>query len=762
MSKRNSRNLVASIILCAWPMSAMAQDSSDSFMIGEETEKKQVPITTSSVEVGFGRTNSDSFKFREYTGYGEDNFFAIGNIYLNQQAPYDGDSTKNWEIIGTNLGLSSRSVHAEYGHQGSFSLFGEFDQIPHFRFDDGETPYLGVGSMNLTLPSNWVPADDAPTLTNLDPNLRGVDIETERLRYGGGFSWNVSRDWEVSGSYHREDKDGLETIAGIFGTSGGNMRAAILPRPVDYTTQEADLTLTYNRPMFQGQLNYHLSLFNDNEDSLIWANPYTAQAAWDNSQDFNNGGLGRMALEPDNTAHQISASGSYLISPMTSVTGSFSYGRMFQDDDFLPYTINSSLTAADGVSSPVPLPRNSLDGDVTTLHGTLALASHPLPKTDVNARYTFDMRDNNTPRDVYLTIPNDTGDDTGDQAALNEDRARINRPYSRTSHKVSLDAGYRVLSSTRVGVGYDFETINRDFTEVEDTDEHTGRVKVRSTPVPYVSGWAEYDYAVRSGSDYVSNQPFLDSHTNELIADLTANDPDDLFENNPFLRKYYIADRRRHRVKGGISVMPHDQVTLGLSGIYSDSDYHNTVFGLTEMKSTSVIADASFMPASNIDLSAFVGWDRAKYTDDGYQRGSAAITPSTTLNPDLFWQQVATDKGLTTGVEAEWTAIEDLLTFAADYTYSRTRTDFDFNHGVGVVSSPLPTLKSSTHSFGVRGEFKVRDDVAIRLGYRFEDYDADDFALDSIGEDIPRVLTLGNESQDYTAHIVWTSLVVHF
>ena len=756
MSKGLALLFITPAVLCAWPLVAAAQTEGGFMMLEEAPEQKPQEIRTSHVEAGVGHVSTDSFKFGEHTGLGESDFFAVGNVEIYQRAPYDSDSTQNWSIVGTNLGLSSRSVHAEYGQQGSFKLFGDFDQIPHLRLDDAETPYRHVGSGNLTLPSGWVPANDAPGFTTLDRNLQNVDIETERKRYGGGFAWNISDDFTLSGSYRREDKDGLETLAGIFGTNGGNPRAVILPKPIDYTTQEGDITLTYNRPMFQGRLNYHLSIFEDNQDNLIWENPFTS--SWDASQDYNNGGLGQMALEPDNSAHQISASGAYLVTPTTRLIGSFSYGRMLQDDPFLPYTINSSLNAANGVSSPVPLPRNSLDGDVTTLHGTAGLAANPLPKTDVKVQYTFDKRDNNTPRDIYLTIPNDSDN----QSAVDEERARINRPYSRTSHKVELDLGYTVFPGTKVGVGYDFETVNRDFTEVEDTQEHTARFKVRSAPFSFASGWVGYDYSIRHTSDYVSNQPFLDSHTNQVISDLRANDPDGLFENNPYLRKFYIASRRRHLAKGGITVMPIDIVTLGLSGSYSTSDYDSTTIGLTDMNTASVTADASVMPTSDIALSGFFTWDKASYTDVGYQRGNAAINPATVLDPTLFWEQKSNDKGYTAGAEIEWTVIPDKLTFAADYVFSKTVTDFEYSTASGVMSMPVPDLKSTLHSLGVQGEYKVRDDVSLRLGYRVERFDSDDFALDGVGEDIPRVLTLGNESPSYLAHVIWSSVVVHF
>ena len=741
MGKGTSLILIAATAICVWPLYAAAQTSDGGFMLEEGAKKEKAPITTSSIEVGVGWNSADSFKAGEYTGLEDRAPFAVGNVNVIRRAPRDGDSTMYWELTGTNLGLSSRSVRGEFGYQGTFSIYGEYDQIPHFRLDSARTPFNGAGSGNLTLPPGWVNADDAPAFTTLDASLRSVDIKTERKKYGGGFSWNFAKDFELSGSYHREDKDGLETIAGIFGTNGGNPRAAILPKPIDYTTQDADVTLTYNRPMLQAQLNYHLSLFNNNESSLMWESPFLVPP----------GGEGSMALEPDNSAHQISVSGAYLIAPMTRATGSFSYSRMFQNDDFQPYSINSALVTT-------PLPRDSLDGDVTKLHGTLGFSAQPLPKTNFDAKYTFDKRDNNTPQDVYLTVPNDSAAQT---PGLDNERARVNRPYSSTTHKVSADAGYRIMSGTKVGVGYDFETVNRDFTEVEDTYEHTGRVKVRSAPVSYASGWIEYAYSRRTGSDYVSNNPFLTSHTDALIADLQATAPEDLYENNPYLRKFYIANRDRHLLKGSITVIPSDQVTVGVSGSYNSSDYPDSVLGLTHMTYGSVTGDASFTPMDSVVLSGFVTYERGKYDVTNYQRGSASIVPTDMLNPALFWTETSTDRGITAGATAEWTAIKDRLTFSADYVFSRTTTEFGFEPSSGVTAAPVPDLTSTLHSLGVKGEYKIQDNLSVKLGYRIERYDSNDFALDGTLA-VPRVLTLGDVPPHYTSHVVWSSIVYHF
>lgn len=758
MRTRKLLATTALTMMCTWPLLAAAQDSGGGFTLEQAPpEQKPEVVRTSSVEIGMGWLSTDSFKFGEYTGLTDRGLFGIGNVDVYRHPPYDGDSTRYWELTGRNLGLTSRSIRGEFGQQGTFKLFGEFDQIPHYRLDDAQTPFLGVHNKTLSLPPGWVPGSDTSDFAALNQSLHDVQIKTQRTRVGGGFSWNLGDRLALTAKYRHEEKDGLETIAGIFGSTGGNPRSAILPEPIDYSTDEFDTTLNYSTDRLQAQLSYHLSLFNNNKDSLTWANPYTAHSQWDPSQDFNNGGQGRLALAPDNSAHQLALSAAYILSPTMRIAGNFSYGRMFQNDAFLPYTVNPTL------SVPLALPRNSLEGDVTTMHGNLIFTARPTRKSDLKLAYTFDNRDDNTPRDVFVIVHNDSLDQAAGGTASAD--ALINRPYSRMSHKLEIDGGYRILPSTKLGLGYEFETINRDFTEVRNTYEHTGKISLRSSPVSFASGWLEYDFSTRYGSKYVSNEPFLVAHTAAFIADESGGDPNSpsLFENNPYVRKFYIADRRRHTVKGGFTAMPTDKLTLGLSGLFDVSDYYNTEIGLTDMSLGSVTADVSYLPTDRITLTGFFTYDRAQYKQTGFARRNVPIVPGddlSTISGD-FWQADTTDNGFTVGAGVEWQAIKDKLKFTADYAFSRVITSIDL-HSPTLNPQSLPDLNSDLHSFGLTGEYKIKDNLSAKLGYRFEYYNVDDFALDGVNQQIPLVLSLGNGSPNYTAHMVWASVELKF
>ena len=731
MNTSKSVLLLASLALCTWPMAATAQQGSPEV------------VTNSEVEVGVGGVTSDSFYFNEYTGITETDPYFFGNIELYQRAAYDSDSTRYVEFLGRDLGLPSQSLYIEAGRQGSFSVYGEYDAIPHLRFDDGQTPFAGAGSTELSLPPGWTQGADTALLSDLNASLQDLEVKTERERVGAGFSVNLNPNWKFSTSFRSEEKDGIDTIAGIFGTNGGNMRSAILPKPIDYTTQEAEMALGYSSDRLQANIRYNLSVFDNDNNSLTWENPYSSfNATFD--------GEGRLALEPNNSAHHLSVSAGYLVGDQTRLSGNLSLGRMLQNDDFLPYTVNPNLLV------PTALPRDSLDGEVNTIHANLGVTTRLSQSTNLKAAYTYHDRDNKTPTDVFQIVENDSAD----QVPVTDDKARVNRPYSKQSHKVELEAGYRVTADTKLSVEYDFEAINRDLSEVEDTREHTVGAKVRSSLTETTSGSLSYAYATRTGSTYVSNLPFLESHSDDYLATIVL--PDDSFEQNPNMRKFYMADRDRHLVKGGLTYFTNDRLVLGLNGSYNLSDY-DALIGLTGSSYLSGTLDASYTPSDNVSLSGFFSYEQLKFEQTGYERGATAILPGDALDPLLFWDETSTENTYTAGVELAFTAIRDSLDIVVDYAYSHSNIGYDIVADAGLGVTPLPDLTADLHSIGIRADYQATDGITFRLGYRFETFEVEDFALAGVDEIISgAVFGLGNGEPDYDAHVVAASLAVVF
>ena len=215
----------------------------------------QLTQPTNEIEAGVGYVSQDSFKFGEYNGLYNKGLYGIFNLDVHGGGAYDSGDPSRWRITGTNLGLQTRNATAEYGQQGRFRINFGFDELPREHIDTYQTPYLGAGTNNLTLPGNWiapkVPQVNAnnvnfrsfdatagtgpvynssgvltpPTAAQLEqlgniravdvPAFHNVDFSTLRTKYGAGFGYDIDPQWDVQASYRHEHKDGVKLMGAV-------------------------------------------------------------------------------------------------------------------------------------------------------------------------------------------------------------------------------------------------------------------------------------------------------------------------------------------------------------------------------------------------------------------------------------------------------------------------------------------------------------------------------------------------------------------
>ncbi len=122
----------------------------------EEPSVQQLTTPTSTIEAGASVSTKDSYKFGEYNGLESSGIHAVGNIDLRGGGSYDSTDATRWRITGTDLGSQSRSLQMQYGEQGKFHLDFGIDELLRNKSSSYQTPYQGVGTTQLTLPSNWL------------------------------------------------------------------------------------------------------------------------------------------------------------------------------------------------------------------------------------------------------------------------------------------------------------------------------------------------------------------------------------------------------------------------------------------------------------------------------------------------------------------------------------------------------------------------------------------------------------------------------
>jgi len=653
---------------------------------GAETPPAAPLPATGWVQYGLGYVSDSSYGFGRYNGLEDEGIYPVLS-FETELRPGRPDYLR---ASGRNLGLDSRSLSVKYGHQGLFSTFLRYDQLPHLKTDSAFTPFAGVGGEVLT---------DSGA-------LQPLSLETERKRLAAGFSYLLQPQWKVNLMVRQERKDGNDWIGGAIrdggGGGGGGMAigqvdSVLMPEPIDQTTTDFNASVEYNGERSQWRLGMQGSFFDNEYSYLRWENPNSTYPAWP-------AGDGQLALAPDNQFLQLALSGSHLLTDTTRVTGLLSAGLMQQDEAFLPYTIN-------GVSPA--LPRSSLDGEVYVYAAQLGLSARPMSRLRVNARYRYDERDNQTPQADYDYIILDSG--------ITSPTTVTNQPLSYRKHKLTLDANYRFSSDWRGLLGYEFLDSERDFSDVEQNREHTlkGTLKWHAR--------RDLDAALR-----------LSGSTREA-SDYQAEDPNQ----NPLLRKYYLADRDRRQGGVMLTYSPATTLTIGLSADLLDDDYPDSALGLTEASGRIFNVDVAYQPVSDIQLHAFYSRDQM----ESQQRGS-----NNEVGDVYDWTADFDDTVDTVGLGAEFTGLWPRWDVGVDYLYSQGRGDISQATLPAAALAPYPTVENDLHRLQLSAAYHWSKTTQVRLAAIYEHLDATDWAVDGVPVVLPgggSSLLLGNDSEDY-------------
>lgn len=645
------------------------------------------------LEAGAGYVSEDSYKFGEYNGLQDDGAFPIGNA----TARYRDENANYLDLRVRDLGIDTRSVEIEGGRQGKYRLFLEYDEIPHRISDTTRTPYQGNDSLRLP---GWVPAGSTAGMTQLNSSLQDADLKTERQRVGVGVSFIPDSNWETAVSFRHEQRDGQKGSAGSF-----FFNAAQLVEPVDYVTNEVEASVTYTTGKWQSRLAYYGSFFNNHDESLTWQNAYNPTVP--------GADAGQLALPPDNQFNQLLLSSGYQLSEHTRISGDIAVGRMEQDEDLLPATLNPNLAVA--------LPRNSADTQVDTKTANLKVDSAVTDKLRLNAAFRYNDRDNETPSSVYNWVTTD--------AFLTTPRANL--PYSFTDITGKLGAQYRFNKMTRLSGGYDYEKKKRTHQEVNNTTEDTF--------------WAKVALRARDNIDLTFKAAHADRSNSGYKPVPAAGEPQ-----NPLLRKYNLADRDRNSGSIHAGIVPHERVNIGLSVELAKDDYPNSVLGVTEGRETSYNADASVVLTEVTSLHMFANRVEIKSKQAGSQTFST---------PDWFARNDDTITAFGIGVKHQM--IKDKLDVGADYVLSRSTGEVVVK--TGAPGADFPDLKTDLDTVKLYADYLLKENMTLHAAYWYEHYNSKDWALDGVNPDtIPNVISFGEESPDYNVHAVMLSLRYRF
>ncbi len=643
---------------------------------------------------GIGHVSDDAAKFGDATGYDEQGVYAI----LGGDGVYTTDSHRMaWAL--EDLGLDSRTAQLEGGKPGTYGYYLEYQQLPHYVFDTTSTIFSATGNSVLMEPAAWVDSGLTTGFTVLPGSLRKQNIANERqtVTLGGDYRPRSSP-FKLTADYRHQERDGNRIIGGSFYT-----QAALLPAAIDYQTDDVDLGVSYVTNKGQLHLGYHAGWFRNSAWSVTWDNPFAAPAA---------ASRGRLAQEPDNKYQQLSASGVYRLDSYDTVLAvSTVFGQIDQSDSLLPYTINPVLAGR-------PLPRERLDGSVDTTHLALRLVARPHRRARVRMGWTYDERDNQTPREQWQGVIVDSFD----SGAL-----ETNTPYSYDRMKLNLKTTIDVIDNVKVSAGYEHTETDRDFQEVAEQTEDDSWAQLQWRPRQLWQFKLKGGTAKRTIDRYDTSVPIA-------------------IDQNPLLRKYNLAYRFREYGSFTASAsLPHAPVTLSTSVRVSNDSYTQSLLGLQSSDELSYSADLDWIVNDTTTFYVNGGWDDI----EAEQTGSESFAQQD-------WRATHNDEFFTGSAGIAVRGIAANLDLLFDYTH----TDGDSAITVNSTNSgtlPFPELESSLDALRLRLVYKKSDRLTATAQLRYEDFSSTDWALVSPNT-VPTILTLGANPYNYSVLVIGVQL----
>jgi len=562
-----SRCALVAAMLAAFPV-AQAQEGS---------------ATEGSVTVGVGTVSGDS---RDRSIFGQYNGLRVDGLHGLLDFDYyrrDDEAGTVAKFRGIGVLGENRELHFLWKRQGDWKLAFDFGELVR---RDPRTINTGLIGAGTTIPQVVHLAAGPGTGTNLD-------LKTKRQGLGMSFSKWLSPAVEFQASLKTENKDGARLFGSGFGcpsplapgcapTTGTNPGWAtlMLPEPIDSTHSQVETRLSYAGQKLRLSGGYYGSYYSNSYTALTPAVPGSLNNALGVLQPLNTGLLPilsqPLALAPDNQAHQIDVTGTYVFAPTVRGTFKLGMGRATQDQGF----------ARSGFIGPVGA--TSLDGRVDTALAQFGLAARPTPKLSLLADYRFDDRDDRTPLALYNVIGG---------AGTTTYLTYTNRNRDYTKNRGKLQASYQFDADYRGTLGIDYESIDRGtFTPTsavfgvsalrQKTEEIGWRAELRRRMTETFSGAISYVASQRDGSGWLRPVSWG--------AGVVPYGNPGTYITSTATFMPTLADRERDKVRLNAVWQPSDALTLQFSADYGRDTFSSpSVQGLqrTDMQLFSVDAD---------------------------------------------------------------------------------------------------------------------------------------------------------------------------
>ena len=589
---------------------------------------------------------------------------VFGNFYFG--AHRTGADPLDITAWGKNIGWDDQAFELNLSKPGAYYLTFGWDETPHNYAFDAKTTYSPIGGNVLSTPTYPAPGPLAQTFVNNNSNI--FDLGYRRDTASAKGRWTPTDNWDITADYSHMHRDGTQPLSVVtFSGAAGTRTSVQLPKPVDDTTQNGNLKAEYagsspwGKP-FNVALGYGLSLYNNDEKSLTFQNPWQAANAA-NAPLWN-----WYSLWPDNQAHSVNLTSGVGLPLNSRYMGTFQYSWMTQDDTFLPSTINP-------LGTPAALPRSGLGGDARTTLSNNVLNTKITSNLTSTLRYRYyDYHSEQSP--MTITGLSDNPDRT-DGAAV----AETAHPVNFNKQNASGELVYRPWKWLDVGGVYEWERWRHEYADsVNVVTGATGdfeAVTNENAVKAYFDakwGWSTLRTSVRYGE-----RRFDGDYINPNAGMRNA------------MRTVDLQDRDSTVVKSSWVIDVTNTVTVTPTGGYRLDDYPAngvTTLGLSRYESWNAGADIAWSISPMLAL--YASYMHEDGSRDTFQNSVSATNP---LSRQVYHTNDLNDVFIVGG---KWTAIPDKLFLNATYTYSKGTSRWGTDCGAGGCNpNPIPVYPDS-------------------------------------------------------------------
>lgn len=693
-----------------------------------------------SGEVEFGGRlvwgDEGAAKFQEYRDLRDG---VIGGFDLLFESP---DVVYWSRLRGENVGYDDQRYWFGAGRYGRYEIEAFYGELPHIFSNLARTPYLRTANAFQLRPGF--------DIANPDPALFApVDQELHWREGFLGGNYHFGESVLLKGSYRIQDKRGTVNWGMNFGSPGGTFTS--IPAKIDERIHEGRVGVDWMLGNANFSAEYLGSFFQNNYSAVTAQNP----SVTGDITGLSPGPEGSAATAPNNWAQSLSLSGagSLPLGVPNQVAANFSYGYRYQNDNFLPHTINTAIWNPPGLVPPdLFLPASGLDGRVQTILGNLRATVQAAE--DLSAKLSYRIYDLDNQTDSLLfpgNVRNDGTERSGDP------HQSVALDYTRQN--ADLDLSWDFAESWTGVLGFGWEYWRRSSArEVRNLHDYGPTLKLDYRTRGGTLLHAGYEFRNRDGSTYDPLAPLVAVIPG--TPQVCPGNPDKFCE----LRKFDEANRYLHRFDLLAKALPTERLEMTLTANVDYSDYRDTNYGLTEALGWHLGYDAYLELHPRVGVLGYYTYEWRKLWQDsrvrGFSAGMATEGPDWESETRYQYHNIGSTLRLVLFPEKLDVDLGYLLNFGQEKTRQT---------GVAAGAENLPSIEDTLQALYGTLAFYFSEDVTVQAGYRFEDYDIKNFRDDNVPNTLVEGfgagrfnLYLGDVVDNYTAHIFQITASLRF